>query len=117
MAENSSLLFTPIAVLDLLSQIDELSDLDISLMDDESSVSFQIGDSTYTIKDSEATDVPADEETIEQVEDLNNESELVSDAEVEEIDDIQSGIIKSLLKTLAVGGLVRLTNKILRSGK
>ena len=98
---NESILFTPAAVLDLLSQIDELSDLDI-------------GSSIYEIDNSNATTISVDTSTADTIEDVN---EQAYDDIVDEFDDsetIESGIIKEIAKTLLLGGMLRVGSKILK---
>lgn len=114
----TEILFTPAAVLDMLRQIEELKDKDISVSDTPGeSVEINIGDSTYKIDTAKATDVEVTEDVIDDVADINDDTyeELSSsnDIVVEDLEDVKSGILKELVKTLAVGGLVRLTNKML----
>ena len=112
------LVFTPAAVLDVLRQIDELKDKDISVSDiPGDTIQIQIDDSTYSIDTTKATDIEVDSEVVEDVADVNTDAyeELSSgdDVIVEELEDVESGILKEIVKTLAVGGLIRLTNKLL----
>ena len=120
---NNETLFTPAAVLDFLRQIDELADKDINVFDNDSFALITIGDSQYRIDYSNAEDVEVSEEVVEEVTDIVEETYDALGAEgveLEEIQDIteegevvEGGIIKEALKTLAVGGLVRLTGKML----
>lgn len=120
--DNQETLFTPAAVLDFLRQIDELADKDINVFDNDSFALITIGDSQYRIDYSNAEDVEVSEEVVEEVTDIVEETYDALGAEgveLEEIQDIteeevvEGGIIKEALKTLAVGGLVRLTGKML----
>lgn len=110
----SELLFTPAAVLDLLVQIDELSDYDISLVErSEEGIDLRIGHSDYFIVANQAEDVIVDKSIVDEVEDIHLEAyEDISEHEDMEI--ITSGIIKEVFNTLLVGGLVRLTTKLLK---
>ncbi len=111
------IVFTPAAVLDFMRQIDELKDVDISLVDDPgSSIQFQIGSSAYTINTNNVTDIKVSEDIVEEVSDANVSaySDMESsDVQVDELEDIKSGLLKEIGKTLLIGGLVRLTNKLL----
>lgn len=115
---DNEILFTPAALLDFLSQVEELSDKDISVDDNGSSITVTIGTSTYEIKNSDAEEVEVDPEVIEEVADINESAyEEIEDVEYSEISDdeevVEGGIISEALKTLAVGGMVRLTSKLL----
>lgn len=108
--DNQETLFTSASLLDLLSQIDELADKDINLIEGEDNLKIQIGDSTYDINLNVSEEVEVPEEVVDQVADINDEAfdELdFADGEV-----VEGGIIKEALKTLAIGGLVRLTGKL-----
>ena len=113
----NELLFTPASLLDLLRQLDELSEYNISVEEiPGSAIQINIGDSTYSIDTKSATDVVVDKEVVEDVADVNSDtySELSEgDVDVEFGEVVESGLIKEVAKTLLVGGLVRLTNKLL----
>lgn len=113
----NELLFTPASLLDLLRQLDELSEYNISVEEvPGSTIQINIGDSTYSIDTQSATDVVVDRDVVEDVADVNSDtySELSEgDVDVEFGEEIESGLIKEVAKTLLVGGLVRLTNKLL----
>ena len=109
----NTILFTPAALLDFLSSIDELKDLDVGITElSEGDIQVQIGESTYNVDTSQATEIEVDEETIDQVDEANEEAydELHADTQ----DDVEGGIIKEALKTLLVGGLVRMGAKVLK---
>ena len=110
----SDIIFTPAAVLDLLASIDELADHDISMTEDiDGTIRLTIGGSEYEIDASSVNEVEANIQTIEDIEDVNMDAydEIATDDMTETI---ESGVIKEIGKTLLVGGLVRLTNKLLR---
>lgn len=101
--------FTSAGLVDLLAQIDELSDKNINMSDNNGAITLTIGDSSYSIK--KPTDVV---EISEQA--LSEITEIADDA-INDIDNsspIESGIVKEALKTLLVGGAVRLVAKILK---
>ena len=114
---DNEILFTPAALLDFLSQIDELSDKDIALDDTGTSLTIKIGDSTYSINNSDAEDIEVDPEVVNEVSDINESTlEEIEDIEFTEVDDeevVEGGLVKEFFKTLAVGGMVRLTTKML----
>ena len=115
--ENNEILFTPAALLDFLRQIDELSDKDIIVNDTDATITVTIGDSTYSINTRNAEEVEVADEVVDEVAEINDTAyEEMDDIEFTEISEdevVEGGIIKEALKTLAVGGLVRLTGKIL----
>ena len=63
--------FTPAALLDVLRQIDELKDKNISLEEvPGQSIQLQIGESSYTIDTSSAEDVQVSSDVIEEIADV-----------------------------------------------
>ena len=118
--DNNEILLTPAALLDFLRQVDELADKDISVDETGSTITVTIGESTYGIDLNKAEEIEVPDEIVEEVADVADEAyaELSeSGVEFTEVDDteevVEGGIIKETLKTLAVGGLVRLTSKLL----
>lgn len=111
-----TLLFTPAALLDFLSQVDELAEYELSISElDSGGLLVQIGESSYHINNDSVADVSAPAETVEEVEDLNEStlSDLEDSGDIE-LEPVESGIIKQLAKTLLVGGVVRLAAKLLK---
>ena len=110
---SSEIVFTPAALLDLLTQVDELSQYDIGLYTSiDGNLQLQIGDSYYDLtSDSPVAEVDASDEVVEAVADANEEA--YDNMDVDDSTPIESGPIKELLKTLAVGGLVRLGKKMI----
>lgn len=99
--------FTSAGLLDLLSQIDELSEYDIDVTDNNGSITISIGDSAYQIsKPKDTVEIP--EEAIAEISDIADEA--ISD--VDNTQSVESGVIKEALKTLLVGGAVRLISKL-----
>ena len=116
--ENNEILLTSASLLDFLRQIDELSDKDIILNEDDSAITVTIGDSTYSINKSDAEEVEVPDEVVDEVSEINESTfEELDDVEYtpEAADEetVEGGIISEALKTLAVGGMVRLTSKLL----
>lgn len=115
--DNNEILLTPAALLDFLRQIDELADKDISVDDTGSALNITIGDSSYSINFSDAETVEVPDEVVDEVAEINETAyEELDDVEYTEVDDddvVEGGILSEALKTLAVGGLVRLAGKIM----
>lgn len=115
--ENNEILFTPAALLDFLRQVDELADKDIAVRDTGDGVVVTIGESTYSVDSADASDIEVPDEVVEEVGEINETAyEELDDVEYTEIEDdevVEGGIIKEALKTLAIGGLVRLTGKLM----
>ena len=112
---NDEILFTPAAVLDLLSQIPELEGKDVALSESGDAIIVSIGDASYEIATSDATNIEVEDEVVEQVAEANDEGyeQIDSDMTVEESECVEGGPIGQLLKTLFIGGLVRLSNKMM----
>ena len=116
--DNNEILLTPAALLDFLRQVDELADKDISVDDTGSALNITIGDSSYSIDFNQAEEVEVPDEVVDEVSEINETTyEELDDVEYTEVDEdeevVEGGVIKELLKTLAVGGMVRLTGKIM----
>ena len=114
---DSKLVFTASSVLDLLLQIDELSDKDISLTESsDNQYTLNIGETTYTIAPDAATEIDVDSNVVDQVDEVDestyDELEQAGDVSIE--DTIEGGLIKSLVKTLLLGGMVKLSSKLLK---
>lgn len=116
------ILFTPVAVLNLLHSISELEGCDIELVEtSEGKIQFAINESLYNVDTSSAVVIDAPEETVAEVQEVNDSeySDIVDSSYTADMvsignEDINSGIVKEVAKTLLVGGLVRLTSKLLR---
>lgn len=115
--DNNEILLTPAALLDFLRQVDELADKDISVDDTGSALNITIGDSSYSIDFNQAEEVEVPDEVVDEVSDINETAfEELDDVEYTAVEDeevVEGGLIKEALKTLAVGGLVRLAGKLL----
>ena len=100
---------TTTGLMEILTQIDELADYDITVSDDSNGdITISIGDSVYNVSPSETVEVP--DEVVEDLAEINDDvyeqSEYADDEEY-----ISSGVMKEVAKTLLVGGLVRLASK------
>lgn len=114
--ENSTLLLTPASLVDFLSQIDELSEKSISLNSNNGYIEVSIGEATYRIRPQDEVNVPVSVDDIDEVNNAADDTydELVDNGYIENSDEIESGLIKELIKTLAIGGMVRLAAKKLK---
>lgn len=119
---NNMLVLTPSALLTFLAQIEELKTTEISLVEDEDAIRVQIGDDTYVLESPQTSEVEISEDAVEELDSLNEEGyeQLAEDEDInlEDVsgEEVEGGVIKELIKTLAVGGLVRLTkDAILKS--
>ena len=113
------IIFTPAALLDILSQVDELKDVDIGITETiNNQIQLQIGESIYILKDANATEILVDDTVIDAIGDANLYAyENLSDlgrVDMDSVEPIKSGILKELAKTLLVGGMVRLSAKLLK---
>ena len=116
--ENNEILLTPVALLDFLRQVEELSDKDITVDETGNSLTVTIGNSTYDIDLAHAEDIEVPDEVVEEVAEVADEAYAGLGEEGVEIDTpneeiVEGGILSEALKTLAIGGLVRLTGKVL----
>lgn len=121
--EQEQLLFTSAAVLDLLSSIDELADKDIHLSENDNNVTIQIGESEYVIADRNAVDIEVPPEVVDEVDEITSDAfeELSADGVDVDLDDdtysdevVEGGPIKQIAKTLLLGGMLRLSAKLLQ---
>lgn len=116
--ETNEILLTPAALLDFLRQVEELSDKDITIDETGNSLTVTIGNSTYDIDLAHAEDIEVPDEVVEEVAEVADEAYAGLGEEGVEIDTsdeeiVEGGILSEALKTLAIGGLVRLTGKVL----
>lgn len=109
-----TILFTPASLLSLLAQVDELQDLDLSMSESlDGNLQLQIGNSFYDLDISNSEVYDVEPEVVEDIEDLN--AEVYQDIDTgDTMQDVESGLLKEVAKTLLVGGVVRLASKLLR---
>lgn len=113
MDNSATLVITPAGLLDLLSQIDELSEYPVGISETiDGQLQLQVGDSIYEINSEDASEIEVDESVVNEISDINEET--YEQLDIDEEVSIESGIIKELAKTLLVGGLVRMGAKVLR---
>lgn len=108
--------FTPAALLDFLSQVEELRSFDVSVSETpDGNIQVIIGDSVYSVDCSDSEQVNVSSYAAEKVSDVNEEAyeDLVHNADADPVD-VQAGLIAEAVKTLAVGGLVRIAGKLVK---
>lgn len=120
----SELIFTPASVLDLLLQIDELSEYDIGLSETmDGNVQLQIGNSIYEIELNDAEDLPVEENIVDTVSEINEDAyadiadtDLMDSYQDDYMEDepIESGILAEAAKSLLLGGMIKLSAKLLK---
>ena len=114
------LLFTPAALLSVLVQIDELKDCNVGITQTvDGKLQLQVDDSFYSLEPENETTITVDEEDADAVEDANMEaySELESaGVALEDISEepVESGLVKEALKSMLLGGMIRLSTKLLK---
>lgn len=111
-----TLVFTPAALLEILSMLDELSEYELSLTETlDGNYQLQIGDSIYLIETDGTEIVNVDESVVSEVEDINQETyeELEDNGVVETLEPIESGLLKEAVKSLLLGGAIKLATKML----
>ena len=106
---HQELLLTSVSLFDILSQIPELSGCKIDVSDTGTSISIKIDDNAYVVKSSSNDIVSAPESVVQDVSEIVDTEYSKSDSS----ENIESGVLKEIVKTLAVGGLVRLSAKLL----
>lgn len=109
---NEQTLFSAASLLTILSSLEEIDADQIDIDTDESGMTLSLDGHEYRFdyNDASTADIEVSEEDLKETEDvIEQESESQSDPE-----GIEAGVISGLLKTLAVGGLVRLTGKLLK---
>lgn len=111
----SDIILTPSALLGFLSEIEELQDKEINFSESDNKLVVMIDSNQYVLDASDAPEVSVDDEVIEQVEEANEDGYDELDEDIEEVgaEEVEGGIIKELVKTLALGGLVRMTKHAL----
>lgn len=110
------ILLTPAALLNLLIQIDELNEYDVGITEElNGDIQLTIGNSVYSISNDKTVEIPVDNYVVNNISDINiNTYETLSDQCNVDLVPVESGVIKEIAKSLLVGGLVRLTNKLLK---
>ena len=108
----AQIVFTPASLLDLLSQIEELGEYNIDVSEFNNSVEITIGESTYKISPQSAYDVEVDDEVVEDIESINDES--YEELGVDTLENIEGGLIGTVVKSLLLRGLIKLSSKLIK---
>lgn len=112
-----NVVFTPASVLSLLTKIDELKDVNIGMTETmDGKLQLSVGESVYELEPEVDTSVQVDDSVVDKIEDVNQQTyeDLAKDGEVELQEEVTGGVLKEIAKTLLLGGMVRLTGKMLR---
>ena len=112
-----NVVFTPASVLSLLAKIDELKDVNIGMTETmDGKLQLSVGESMYELEPEVDTSVQVDDSVVDKIEDVNQQTyeDLAEDGEVELQEEVTGGVLKEIAKTLLLGGMVRLTGKMLR---
>ena len=117
MSNETEIVFTPAGVLDLLANIEEFNEFDLGLTEGlDGTLQLQVNDSVYELASEESVvDIDVPEDVVDEVSEINETAyeALVDDGIANTDEVIESGLIKEALKTLLVGGVVRLGKKLL----
>lgn len=109
---NQEIVLTQSGLLSFLSQIEELEgkELGISVTQDGAGLMVYIGDNIYQLESDESSDISVPSTVVKELTEIdeNGFDELNADID-EQYDEVEGGIVKEILKTLAIGGLVRMT--------
>lgn len=114
--EESKVVLTSSALLEFLLNVEELSGKDIGVDETESQIVVKIGDSAYEINTSDAIEVAVEDEVVETVDEVDDQAyqNLLDSDQVEDGEAIESGILKEIGKSLLLGGMIRLSSKLLK---
>ena len=112
-----NVVFTPASVLSLLTKIDELKNVNIGMTETmDGKLQLSVGESIYELEPEVDTSVQVDDSVVDKIEDVNQQTyeDLAENGEVELQEEVTGGVLKEIAKTLLLGGMVRLTGKMLR---
>lgn len=113
----SEILFTPAAVLELLLNIEELADKNISLIEDSSGhITVTIGSSRYNINDDAAVPCRMDASVVDTIAEEADQAyqDLAQTEGVDLETPVESGILKGIVKSLLLGGMIRAIPKLIK---
>lgn len=112
--------FTPASVLSLLLNMSELSEYDIGLSETiDNKLMLTVGDSVYMIEPEGEVSIEVSESDADAVENVNLETYQDLEDEglldlVEENEYVESGLIKEAAKAMLLGGMIKLSAKLLK---
>ena len=109
-------LFSSASLLTILSSIEELDADSIGVDQDETGITITIDDKRYRFNfNNESTaDIKVSDSEMEDAEDAIDSEFAENSEDEDDLEPVEGGLIKDTLKTLLVGGLVRLTSKLLK---
>lgn len=108
--EDSSLVLTTSGLMTFLAEIEQLNGLDLAIEEVDNGLQISIGDDVYTLETKAESVVEVAPEAIDDIDNIDEEGwDEISDTFNDAVEPVEGGIIKEVLKTLAIGGLVRLT--------
>ena len=104
-------LFSAASLLTILSEIEEIDAEQISIDTDDKGITISFDDKEYRFNyDKVGTaEVEVSDEDMTEAEEV-----ITAEMENEEPERVEAGVLSGALKTLLVGGLVRLTSKLLK---
>lgn len=111
-----TIVFTPASLLEVLSMIDELNEFELGLTETlDGNYQLQVGDSTYIIETNDTTTIDVEEDVVSEVENINQDAydELEDSGVIETLEPIESGLLKEAVKSLLLGGAIKLAAKML----
>ena len=115
------IIFTPSSVLDLLTKIDELSEYDIGMTETfDNNIQLTIGESVYNLVPESDDSIEVSENVVSEVSEINQDTyeSLSEDSNISvqyEEQTIESGLIKEAIKSLLLGGMIKLSSKLLKN--
>lgn len=112
---DSTLVFTPAALLEILTNISELDGYSIGLVESlDGQYQLQIGDSIYELDATSSDEIAIDDSIIDQIEDINVDTyeELSSEGIIDDQEFISGGLLKEAVKSLLLGGAIRFASKL-----
>lgn len=108
----NEIIFTRSALAELLMSIEELKDKPIEIGDTENGMEIHIGDYTYNVE--AEVEVEAPEGTVAEIVQINEDGYESLQESLEAEEPIESGIITNMIKSLLLGGAIRLSSKLLK---
>lgn len=114
---SENLLLTGYAVVQFLTQVEELKGYEITYREDvDGGFIISIGDNDYKVSGDSAPEVELSAEDIGVVEGVMDDAfdQLVEDSDVEIDNSVESGTFMNLVKSLLLGGMVRAIPKLMK---
>ena len=111
-----TIVFTPAALLEILTGITELDGYSIGIAKSlDGTYQLQIGDSIYELNTSESDELYVSEDVVEDIDDINQDAYegLEDEGAVADQEFISGGLLKEAAKSLLLGGAIRLAAKLL----